>query len=73
MLRHGRARAVHLDEVPAADRTTILKAYLTQVPGARPHIPIGWRRPAEEFEAVAADFPVFRVSDRPSPRGLPAH
>jgi len=72
VLRHGRARAVHLTELPAAERPAILKAYLTQVPGARPHNPVGWQRPVAEFEAIAADFPVFRVGDRSSPRSLPA-
>lgn len=64
VLRHGRARKVQLTEVPAADRPPILKSYLAQVPGARPHVPVGWRSPVNEFEVIAADYPAFRVTDR---------
>lgn len=69
VLRHGRARKVQLTEVPPAERAALLKSYLAQVPGARPHIPVDWRSPVEAFEAVAADHPVFRVDDRPSSSG----
>ncbi len=38
---HGRAVGCRLVEVPASERAPIIKRYLEQVPGARPHIPVG--------------------------------
>lgn len=61
VLRHGRREEVRLEEVPAAQRAPILKAYLQRAPGARPHIPVDKEAPLAEFEKVAATFPVFRV------------
>jgi hypothetical protein len=34
---------------------------LRRAPGARPHIPVDKDAPLEEFEAIAARIPVFRV------------
>jgi hypothetical protein len=42
-------------------RGPVLKAHLLRAPGARPHIPVDKDAPIEEFEAIAAQFPVFRV------------
>lgn len=61
VLRHGRAEKVRLEELPAAERAPVLKAYLQRAPGARPHIPVRKDSPVEDFEAIAGDFPVFRV------------
>jgi deazaflavin-dependent oxidoreductase (nitroreductase family) len=61
VLRHGRREKVRLEEVPAAERAPILKAYLRRAPGARPHIPVDKDAPLQEFENVAAAVPVFRV------------
>lgn len=58
--RRGRRR-VHLAEVPVDERPPLLKAYLEQVPGARPHIPVDRRATIAEFEAVSADYPVFLI------------
>jgi hypothetical protein len=63
-LRHGRRRPVLLEEVPVELRAPILRAYLRAAPGARPHIPVRLDAAEEEFEAVAGQFPVFRVVDR---------
>lgn len=60
-IRRGRARPCRLVEVPVAERAPILKRYLEQVPGARPHVPVDRRAPLAEFEAVAARYPAFRV------------
>jgi hypothetical protein len=62
-LLHGRRRRVRLVEVPVHERPLILKRYLLFAMGARPHVPVHWRAPISEFEAIAADFPVFRVQD----------
>lgn len=62
VIRHRTRDAVHLDEVPAGQRPPILKRYLELAPGARPHIPVGRAAPLPEFERIAADYPVFRIS-----------
>jgi deazaflavin-dependent oxidoreductase (nitroreductase family) len=60
-LRAGRREEIQLDEVPAAERAPILKAYLQRAPGARPHVPINKDAPLEEFQKLAPEFPVFRI------------
>lgn len=60
-LRHGRTEQVRLEEIPAAERAPVLKAYLKRAPGARPHVPVDKDAPLEAFEAVAAQIPVFRI------------
>lgn len=69
-LRHGRAVACRLGEVPVGERAPIIKRYLQQVPGGRPHIPVDRRAPEADFEAIAPRYPVFRVAPldgRPRP------
>lgn len=61
LLRHGRVERVQLEDVPVEQRAPIIRAYLQIAPGARPHIPIDKAAPIEEFEAIAAQIPVFRV------------
>jgi hypothetical protein len=63
VLRHGVAREVRLVEVPAPERGAIIKAYLGRAAGGRPHIPVDKDAPLAEFDAVAADIPVFRVEE----------
>ena len=60
-LRHGITEQVCLQEIAVSERPPILKAYLKIAPGARPHIPVSKDAPLAEYEAVAADYPVFRV------------
>lgn len=61
MIRHGRAQACQLEEVEVAKRAPILRAYLQRAPGGRPHFPIGPDATLEAFDAVAPEYPVFRV------------
>ncbi len=63
-LRHGRRESVSLVEVDPALRAPILRRYLALAPGARPHIPVDRRAPLLDFEAIAADYPVFRIEPR---------
>jgi hypothetical protein len=70
-LRHWRATACRLAEVPVSKRAPVIKRYLEQVPGARPHIPVDRHAPVADFEAVSARYPVFRVDPRRAP-GRPA-
>ena len=66
VLRSGRREEIQLEEVPAAQRAPILKAYLQRAPGARPHVPVNKDAALAEFQKVAAAFPVFRlVSNKP--------
>jgi hypothetical protein len=64
--RGPRREVVHLDEVEPSVRAPILRRYLDRAPGARPHIPVDRRAPLSDLEAIAAQFPVFRI--RRSPR-----
>jgi len=58
--RRGRQH-VHLTEVPAEHRAPLLKAYLQQVPGARPHIPVKHTKPVADFESIASQYPIFCI------------
>jgi deazaflavin-dependent oxidoreductase (nitroreductase family) len=62
VLRHGGRRAVRLEEVPADARPAILRRYRAVAPGARPHIPVDRHAPLEEFERIALQVPVFRIT-----------
>ena len=62
VLRSGGREEVQLEEVPADQRAPILRAYLQQAPGARPHVPVNKDGALAEFERVAAAFPVFRLA-----------
>jgi deazaflavin-dependent oxidoreductase (nitroreductase family) len=61
-LRHGRQEAVRLVEVERAERAALLRQYLAVAPGARPHIPVDRHAPLDEFDHIAVDFPVFRIT-----------
>ena len=61
-LRHGRIEEIWLEEVPVEKRAPVLKAYLQIAPGARPHIPVDKKAPLSDFEQIAAQIPIFRVS-----------
>ena len=62
VLRHGDREPVTLQEVDTDQRAPILRCYLQRAPGARAHIPVDRRAPVEEFERIAAQYPVFRVT-----------
>ena len=67
VLRHGHREAVRLEEIAPASRAPILKRYLQLAPGAHAHLPVDWQAPLADFEAVAQQYPVFRVgADSPS-------
>jgi polyisoprenoid-binding protein YceI len=61
-----RAAPCRLIEVPVGERAPIIKRYLDQVPGARPHVPVDRRAPLRDFEDIAARYPVFRVAGVPA-------
>ena len=72
VLRHGRREAVCLEEVDPGARAPILRRYVERAPGARPHIDVDPGAPLAEFEKLAPELPVFRVTEDPSPRGAPS-
>jgi len=61
VLRHGISEKVKLEDVPVPERAPILKAYVQQAPGGRPHFDLGTDAPLAEFEKVAARYPVFHI------------
>jgi hypothetical protein len=63
-IRSGGREPVVLEEVPVDERAPVLKAYVKRAFGARPHFVPGPNSPLAEFEAVAAEYPVFRVRGR---------
>ena len=65
MLRHGRREQVRLNEVDLEHRPGVLRQYLEVAPGARPHIPVDRHAPLEEFEGIAPQIPVFRITTEP--------
>jgi hypothetical protein len=62
VLRHRKARACRLVELPVEQRAPILRRYLKKVPGARPHISTSPAAPLADFEALSLRYPVFLVS-----------
>lgn len=62
VLRQGRRRPVQLEEIPVEQRAPVLRRYLSIAPGARPHFPVTRGAPLEDFERIAAQYPVFRVT-----------
>ncbi|GIH78231.1 nitroreductase/quinone reductase family protein [Planobispora longispora] len=69
VLRRGRRRPVMLQEVETGARASILRRYLALAPGARPHLPVAPDGPLEEFAAIAALYPVFRIAPIHAPEG----
>ncbi|MCK9518298.1 MAG: nitroreductase family deazaflavin-dependent oxidoreductase [Dehalococcoidia bacterium] len=61
VIRSGGRTPVVLEEVPVEERAPVLKAYVKRAFGARPHFVPGPDSPLAEFEAVAGEYPVFRV------------
>ncbi|GIF23336.1 hypothetical protein BJ973_000306 [Actinoplanes tereljensis] len=62
VLRRGRRQLVHLVEVDVQDRGPILRRFLAVAPGARPHIAVDRHAPLTAFEAIAGQYPVFRIA-----------
>jgi len=60
-IKRGRSRAVVLTEVPAEKRAPILKAWSQIATSGRQHLPVPHDAPLSAFEAIAADYPAFRI------------
>ncbi len=61
VLRRRRAVPCELREIPVAQRPPIIKRFVEQVPGARPHVPVDRHAPVADFAAIAPRYPAFLV------------
>jgi deazaflavin-dependent oxidoreductase (nitroreductase family) len=62
VIRHGHREAVKLEPVDPDARAPILRRYIELAPGARAHIPVNRRASLSQFEGIAAEYPVFRIT-----------
>jgi hypothetical protein len=60
-IKRGRAHPVTLTEIPPQERAPILKAYCEVATSGRHHFPVPYDAPLSEFQAIAAQYPVFRI------------
>jgi hypothetical protein len=60
-IKRGRSRPIVLTEVPPEERAPILKAWCQVATSGRQHLPVPHDAPVSAFEAIAADYPVFRI------------
>jgi len=70
VLRRGKRRSVRLEELPTAERASVLKAWLARTGvSSVPVKYLGLDRsvPIEEFERIAPRWPVFRIMDSAGP------
>lgn len=63
-VRRGRTEPVRITEIPAHDRAPILKAWCRIATSGRRHLPVPHDAPVSAFEAIANDYPVFRIDPR---------
>jgi hypothetical protein len=59
--KRGRSRPITLTEIPPGNRAPILKAWCQVATSGRKHLPVRYDAPISAFEAIAADYPVFRI------------
>jgi hypothetical protein len=64
-IKRGRSRQVELTEIPARERAPILKAWCQVATSGRQHLPVSPDAPISAFEAIARDYPVFRIDSPP--------
>ena len=67
-IRRGRSLPVQLTEIAPQQRAPILKAWCQVATSGRKHLPVPHDAPVSAFEAIAGDYPVFRI-DPPNQRG----
>jgi hypothetical protein len=63
-------RPVVLTEIPPAQRAPVLKAWCQIATSGRRHLPVPYDAPVPAFEAIAGDYPIFRIDAVPEPTGL---
>ena len=62
-IKRGWSHPVLLTEVPAQERAPIFKAWCQVATSGRQHLPVSPQAPVADFEAIADDYPVFRIDD----------
>lgn len=60
-IKRGASRPVMLTEIAPAERAPILKAWAQVATSGRKHLTVPYDAPVTEFEAIAAEHPVFRI------------
>lgn len=63
IIKRGSSRPVVLSEIPPAERAPILKTWARVATSGRKHLPVPHDAPLAAFEAIAADYPVFRIDE----------
>ena len=61
VLRRGRRKAVHLEEIPVTARPAVIRRYAALAPGGRPHLGLPRDAPSEACQRLAPETPVFRI------------
>jgi len=62
-LKHGKNEPVRLEEVPVEQRASIIQAYLKKTARVtKREFGIGPDAPIEDFQRIANDHPVFRIT-----------
>lgn len=61
LIKRGRSQPVVLTEIPSEERPPILKAWCQVATSGRQHLPVSHQAPISAFEAIAGDYPVFRI------------
>ena len=65
-IKRGRRYPVRLTEIPPDERAPILKAWCQVATSGRQHFPVAYDSPVAAFEAIADDYPVFRIDPEAS-------
>lgn len=60
-IKRGRSQPVLLTEIPVQERAAILKSWCQVATSGRQHLPVSHDAPVSAFEAIAGDYPVFRI------------
>lgn len=60
-IKRRRSQPVLLTEIPVHERAAILKAWCQVATSGRQHLPVSHDAPVSAFEAIAGDYPVFRI------------
>jgi hypothetical protein len=60
-IKRGETRRVLLVEIPILQRAPILKAWCQVAKSGRRHLPVPRDAPITAFEAIARNYPVFRI------------
>jgi deazaflavin-dependent oxidoreductase (nitroreductase family) len=63
IIRHGKRERIKLEEMPESERAPIIAAYLPKnAMATKSHFGIEPNAPIEEFQRIAPNHPVFRIT-----------